>query len=429
MLDIKLLRTDPEAVKAAIARRGDDTSGIDRAVELDANVRAVGTERDDIRSRVNALSKEIGALHRDGKGDEASALQDESKALGEREKSLAVEADELQSALRQQLLQIANMPAPDAPDGLTEDDNIVVRVEGHDPDGYAEHQKVPHWEVGEQLGILDVDRAVKMSGSMFARYRGAGAHLLSALINYGLDRNRDAFEQIRPPTVVKTDTMIGTGHLPKFSDDAYHLERDDLWAIPTAEVPLTSIVAGDVLDESELPMRLMAHTSCYRREAGSAGRDTRGLLRVHEFDKVELYAFCTPDQAQAMHMEILERAENAIRDLGLAHRVLDLACGDISGAGARTYDIEVFAPGADRWLEVSSVSWCTDYQARRANIRYRPEGEKGTQFVHSLNGSGLAVPRVWAGIVETYRQPDGSVKIPEALRPYMGGVTEIPVPA
>lgn len=429
MLDIKLLRTDPDAVKAAIARRGDDTSGIDRAVELDASVRAVGTERDDIRSRVNALSKEIGALHRNGKGDEASALQDESKALGEREKSLAAEADELQAALRQQLLHIANMPAPDAPDGLTEDDNIVVRVEDHDPDGYAEHQKVPHWEVGEQLGILDVDRAVKMSGSMFAMYRGAGAHLLSALINYGLDRNRDAFEQIRPPTVVKTDTMIGTGHLPKFSDDAYHLERDDLWAIPTAEVPLTSMVAGEVLDESELPMRLMAHTSCYRREAGSAGRDTRGLLRVHEFDKVELYAFCTPDQAQAMHMEILERAENAIRDLGLAHRVLDLACGDISGAGARTYDIEVFAPGADRWLEVSSVSWCTDYQARRANIRYRSEGEKGTQFVHSLNGSGLAVPRVWAGIVETYRQPDGSVKIPEALQPYMGGVTEIPVSA
>ena len=415
-------------MKAAIARRGDDPSGIDRAVDLDAKVRAVGTERDDIRSRVNALSKEIGTLHRDGRGDEASALQDESKTLGEREKSLAAEADELHAALRHELLHIANMPAPDAPDGLTEDDNIVVRVEDYDADGYAEHQKVPHWEIGEQLGILDVDRAVRMSGSMFAMYRRAGAHLLSALINYGLDRNRDAFEQVRPPTVVKTDTMIGTGHLPKFADDAYHLERDDLWAIPTAEVPLTSMVAGEVLDEAELPLRLMAHTSCYRREAGSAGRDTRGLLRVHEFDKVELYSFCTEDQAQAMHMEILERAENAIRDLGLAHRVLDLACGDISGAGARTYDIEVFAPGADRWLEVSSVSWCTDYQARRANIRYRPEGEKGTRFVHSLNGSGLAVPRVWAGIVETYRQPDGSVRIPDVLQPYMGGVTEIPVP-
>jgi seryl-tRNA synthetase len=228
---------------------------------------------------------------------------------------------------------------------------------------------------------------------------------------------------------VKTDTMIGTGHLPKFADDAYHLERDDLWAIPTAEVPLTSMVAGEILDEADLPMRLMAHTTCYRREAGSAGRDTRGLLRVHEFDKVELYSFCTPEQAQAMHMELLERAESAIRDLGLAHRVLDLACGDISGAGARTYDIEVFAPGADRWLEVSSVSWCTDYQARRANIRYRPEGEKGTRFVHSLNGSGLAVPRVWAGIVETYRQPDGSIRMPDVLLPYLGGLTEIPGPA
>ena len=429
MLDIKLIRTDPEVVKAAIARRGEDTSGIDRALALDTRVRAVGTERDDIRGRVNALSKEIGALHRDGKGDEAAALQEESKGLGEREKVLAAEAEELQGQLRNTLLNISNMPAPEAPDGLTEADNVVVRVENFAADAYADHQRVPHWEVGEQLGILDVDRAVKMSGSMFAMYRGAGAHLLSALINYGLDRNRDAFEQVRPPTVVKTDTMIGTGHLPKFSDDAYHLERDDLWAIPTAEVPLTSMVAGEVLDEAELPMRLMAHTSCYRREAGSAGRDTRGLLRVHEFDKVELYAFCTPAQAQAMHMEILERAERAIRDLGLAHRILDLACGDISGAGARTYDIEVFAPGADRWLEVSSVSWCTTYQARRANIRYRPEGEKGTQFVHSLNGSGLAVPRVWAGIVETYRQADGSVRIPEVLHPYMGGVTEIPAPA
>ena len=428
MLDIKLFRTDPEAVKAAIARRGDDTSAVDRAGELDSRVRAVGTERDDVRSEINSISKQVGQLHRDGKGDEAAVLQARSKELGEREKVLADEAEDLQAKVRHELLHIANMPAAEAPDGLTEDDNVVVRVENL-PDEYPDHQKVPHWEIGEELGILDVDRAVKMSGSMFAMYRGAGAHLLSALINYGLDRNRDAFEQVRPPTVVKTDTMIGTGHLPKFEDDAYHLERDDLWAIPTAEVPLTSLVAGEVLDEAELPMRLMAHTSCYRREAGSAGRDTRGLLRVHEFDKVELYSFCTPEQAQDMHMEILERAENAIRDLGLAHRILDLACGDISGAGARTYDIEVFAPGADRWLEVSSVSWCTTYQARRANIRFRRDGEKGTEFVHSLNGSGLAVPRVWAGIIETYRQPDGSVKIPEVLHPYMGGVTEIPVPA
>ena len=429
MLDIKLIRNDPEAVKAAVARRGEDASSIDQVVELDSRVRAIGTERDEIRSEVNRISKEVGAMHRDGRGDEAAALQEQSRELGEREKSLSDEADQLLTEVRTALLYVSNMPSPEAPDGLTEDDNVEVRVEDYDPASFADHQKKPHWEIGTELGILDVDRAVRMSGSMFAMYRGYGAQLLSALINYGLDRNRDAFEQVRPPTMVKTETMIGTGHLPKFADDAYHLERDDLWAIPTAEVPLTSMVAGEILDEAELPLRLMAHTSCYRREAGSAGRDTRGLLRVHEFDKVELYAFCTPDQAQDMHMEILERAENSIRDLGLAHRVLDLACGDISGAGARTYDIEVFAPGADRWLEVSSVSWCTDYQARRANVRYRPEGQKGTQFVHSLNGSGLAVPRVWAGIVETYRQADGSIRIPDVLHRYMNGVTVIPGPA
>ena len=428
MLDIKLIRTDPEAVKAGIARRGESTSPIDEAVELDRRLRAIGTERDDVRAEVKTISQTVGRLYKEGRADAAAALQAESRALGEREKALDEEADELADALRSVLLGLSNLPAPEAPDGLTEDDNVEVRVEGYDPGSYADHQRVPHWEVAEELGLLDVDRAVRMSGSMFVMYRGAGARLLRALVSFGLDRNRDAFEEIRPPTVVKTETMIGTGHLPKFADDAYHLERDDLWAIPTAEVPLTSMVAGEILDEADLPLRLMAHTSCFRREAGSAGRDTRGLLRVHEFDKVELYAFCTPEQAADMHMEILSRAEGAIRDLGLAHRVLDLACGDISGAGARTFDIEVFAPGADRWLEVSSVSWCTDYQARRANIRYRPEGEKGTRFVHSLNGSGLAVPRVWAAIVETYRQADGSIRMPDVLVPYLGGMTEIPAP-
>jgi len=429
MLDIKLIRNDPEAVKTAVARRGESVSAIDEVVELDQQTRALGTEADTIRAEIKTISKEVGALHKDGRADEAAALQEKSRALGAEEKVLNERGDALREQIRDLLLNVSNMPSPEAPDGLTEDDNVVVRVEDYEPDSYGEHQRVPHWESAEALGILDVDRAVRMSGSMFVMYRGLGAQLLRALIAYGLDRNRDAFEEVRPPTVVKTETMIGTGHLPKFSDDAYHLERDDLWAIPTAEVPLTSMVAGEILEGDELPMRLMAHTSCFRREAGSAGRDTRGLLRVHEFDKVELYAFCTPEQAPAMHMEILERAENAIRDLGLAHRVLDLACGDISGPGVRTFDIEVFAPGADRWLEVSSVSWCTDYQARRANVRYRPADEKGTRFVHTLNGSGLAVPRVWAAIIETYRQPDGSVCLPEVLHPYLGGVTEIPAPA
>ncbi len=429
MLDIKLIRSDPEAVKSAVARRGEPTSSIDEIVDLDAQLRATSTERDYIRSEIRQTSKQVGALHAQGKADEARDLADHSRSLGAGEKALDERCEQLAAELRTLMLNVSNMPSPDAPDGFTENDNVEVRNSGLDPDAFGDHQKVPHWEIGEQMQILDVDRAVRLSGSMFVMYRGDGARLLRALIAYGLDRNRDGFEEVRPPTLVKSDTMVGSGHLPKFADDAYHIERDDLWAIPTSEVSLTSMFSGEVLKEDELPMRLMAHTSCYRREAGAAGRDTRGLLRVHEFDKVEMYAFCTPEQGHDLHMEILDRAESAIRDLGLVHRVLDLACGDISGAGTRTFDIEVFAPGADRWLEVSSVSWCTDYQSRRANIRYRSEGTKGTRFVHSLNGSALAVPRVWAAIVETYRQPDGSIEMPEALHPHLGGLTRIDAPS
>jgi seryl-tRNA synthetase len=425
MLDIRLLRAEPDVVKAGIARRGDDTSSLDEALALDEQQRRVGREVEDLRAEIKRISKEVGALHQGGRSEEAAALQQRSRDLGATEKELAAEADDLAARVHELLLYVPNLPADDCPDGEGEADNVVVRVEDHDPDSYADHQRVPHWDIGTELGILDVDRAVRMSGAMFVMYRGLGARLVRALVDYGLDRNRDAFEEIRPPTLVKTETMISTGHLPKFEDDAYHLERDDLWAIPTAEVPLTSLLGGEILDEAELPIRLMAHTSCFRREAGSAGRDTRGLLRVHEFDKVELYAFCTPEQAPVLHADILDRAENAIRDLGLAHRILDLCTADIGGASARTFDIEVWAPGADRWLEVSSVSWCRDYQARRANIRYRPTAGTGNQMVHSLNGSGLAVPRVWAAIVETYRQADGSIRIPDVLVPYMGGITEI----
>ena len=319
---------------------------------------------------------------------------------------------------------VGNLPAEDCPDGSGPDDNVVAKAAG-DPDSAGDHQRVPHWEIGADLGLLDTDRAVRMSGAMFVMYRGLGARLVRALIDYGLDRNRDAYEEVRPPTLVRTETMVATGHLPKFADDAYHLERDDLWAIPTAEVPLTSLVRDEILDAADLPMRLMAHTSCFRREAGSAGRDTRGLLRVHEFDKVELYGFCTPEQAPEVHADILARAESAVADLGLTYRVLDLCAGDLGAASARTFDIEVYAPGADRWLEVSSVSWCRDYQARRANIRYRPAPGERPRPIHSLNGSGLAVPRVWAGLVETHRRPDGSIAVPEVLQPYMGGLTEI----
>lgn len=418
MLDIKLIRSDTAAVKTSLARRGDSATVIDDIVELDKLLRATSTKRDEIRAQIRQISNQVGALHAQGSKSQAQELAETSRGLSSEEKALDQKCAQLNSVLHDKLLSVSNLPSSDAPDGFDEQGNVEVRNSGFDYDSFAEHQKVPHWEIGEQLQILDVDRAVRLSGSMFVMYRGGGAQLLRALIAYGLDRNRDAFEEVRPPTLVRSQTMIGSGHLPKFADDAYQIERDDLWAIPTAEVPLTSMFGGEILDEDMLPLRLMAHTSCYRREAGAAGRDTRGLLRVHEFDKVEMYAFCAPEDGEAMHMEILDRAESAISDLGLTYRIIDLACGDISGAGVRTFDIEVFAPGANRWLEVSSVSWCSDYQARRANVRFRKKGGKGTQFVHSLNGSALAVPRVWAAIVETFRQSDGSIKIPEVLHRY-----------
>ena len=425
MIDIRLLRTDPEAVKSAIARRGEDTSGLERVVELDARQRQLAEERDDVRNEVNTISKEVGGLHRDGKAGEAAELQAQSRELGARAEALSADVDGLADEIREILLRVPNIPSDDTPEGLTEADNVLVRHEHWDPDAYGEHQRVPHWEIGEELGLLDVARGTKLSGSMFVMYTGMGATLCRALIQYGLDRNADAYQEMRPPTLVRTETMVSTGHLPKFEEDAYHLERDNLWAIPTAEVPLTSFCRDEVLDEADLPMKLMAHTSCFRREAGSAGRDTRGLLRVHEFDKVELLSYATREQAPEVHADILARAEAAITDLGLSYRVLDLCAGDLGGSSARTFDLEVYAPGADQWLEVSSVSWFSDYQARRANVRYRPTGEKGTRVIDTLNGSGLAVPRVWAGVVETHRQPDGTIAIPEVLQPYMRGATTI----
>jgi seryl-tRNA synthetase len=425
VIDIRLLRSDPEAVKTALTRRGEETSGLDRIIKLDARQRSLASERDDVRNEIKTISKQVGGLHRDGKPDEAIELQAKSRKLGVQEDTLAAEVDELASEIQEILLRVPNLPSDDAPEGLTEANNVVMRHENWDPDAYSDHQRVPHWEIGEQLGILDAERGTKLSGSMFVMYSGMGATLCRALIQYGLDRNADAYREMRPPTLVKTATMVSTGHLPKFEEDAYHLERDDLWAIPTAEVPLTSFCRDEVLDEADLPMKLMAHTSCFRREAGSAGRDTRGLLRVHEFDKVELLSYATRDQAPEVHADILARAEAAITDLGLSYRVLDLCAGDLGGSSARTFDLEVYAPGADQWLEVSSVSWFGDYQARRANVRYRPTDEKGTRIVDTLNGSGLAVPRVWAGVVETHRQPDGTISIPEVLRPYMRGATTI----
>ena len=427
MLDIRRIRADLDDVARGLSRRHDPelVAEVERVAAMDGEAREVETDLNDVRARVNAISKEVGGLRRDGRVAEAEALQAESRALGEREEGLRAQADHLRERIRTALLGLPNVPAADAPDGAGAEDNVELRREGFDPDGYGEHQRVPHWDIGTELGILDLERAVKLSGAMFTMYRGLGATLARGLCQLALDRNADAFEEIRPPTVVLTDTMVSTGHLPKFADDAYHLERDDLWAIPTAEVPLTSLARDEILDEADLPLRLMAYTPCFRREAGSAGRDTRGLLRVHEFDKVEILAYATPEQAAEVHAELLARAEATIAALGLAYRVLDLCTGDLGNSAARTFDIEVYAPGVDQWLEVSSVSWFSDYQARRANVRYRPAEGKGTAVVHTLNGSALAVPRVWAALVETHRQPDGSVALPEVLHPYLRGATAL----
>ncbi|MCY4257274.1 MAG: serine--tRNA ligase [bacterium] len=419
MIDLSRIRSDYEAVRAALARRGIDLSELEQVAVLDGKHRNLTTERDAVRHRVKQLSKQVGQLKRQGLDDQADALAEESREQGEQEKVLSGEVDALAEQVRQLLLRIPNLPSADAPDGAGEADNPVLRVHALKPDSYGPHQRVPHWEFAVEAGWLDMERAAKLSGSMFAMLRGPGAALARALVQYGLDRNADSYEEIRPPSLVSSHVMVSTGQLPKFADDAYCLERDDLWAIPTAEVPLTSLASGEILEEADLPCRLMAHTSCYRREAGSAGRDTRGLLRVHEFDKVEILAYATPEQAPAIHAEILERATAAVAELGLAYRIVDICTGDLGQAHHRSWDVEVYAPGADQWLEASSVSWYSDYQARRANLRFRPTNEKGTKHLHTLNGSALAVPRVWAALVETYRQPDGSVQIPEPLRPYL----------
>jgi seryl-tRNA synthetase len=425
VLDIRRIRSDLDGVKADLARKGIDGSEVEAVAAADARQRQLAARRDELRSQVKALSADVGRLHRDGRADEAEALRDDSRRLGDEEAALAAEVGALSTEVRDRLLAIPNTPHPDVPDGADDRDNPVLRVAGYDPDAYGEHQRVPHWETGAALGILDLERAVKISGSMFTMLRGAGATLSRALCQYALDANADAYEEIRPPTLVTTATLTATGQLPKFADDAYAIPRDDLWAIPTAEAPLTSIAAGEVIPAADLPMRLMAYSPCYRREAGSAGRDTRGLLRVHEFDKVEIFAYATPEQAPAELDAMVARAERLIGGLGLAHRVIEICAGDQGQAHHRSYDLEVYAPGVDQWLEVSSVSWLSDYQARRAAIRYRPDGAKGNELVHTLNGSALAVPRVWAAIVETHRQPDGTVAIPEPLLPYMRGQTVI----
>ena len=426
--------TTPTRSKAALARRGVEAAEVDAVLEADAAWSARLRAAEAMRAEVKELSRQVGQAKKAGDEAQADELSGRSRELGDDERVAAAEAEASWSSARPGCSTCPTSRPTTRRTAWARTTTWKSAAGGRDrkrggPSPHrADHQEVPHWEIGEALQILDMERGARLAGSMFPLYRGAGARLLRALTAFAIDRHAPAYEEVRPPTVVLTETMTSTGHLPKFADDAYHVERDDLWLIPTAEVPLTSLRRGEILEESQLPLRFTAATACYRREAGSAGRDTRGLLRVHEFDKVELFAYTTPEDALEAQADILQRAESMLQELELPYRVLDLCCGDLGGSSARTFDLEVYAPGVDRWLEVSSVSWYRDYQARRANVRFRPAGGGPLQLVHTVNGSALAWPRIWAALVENGRQPDGTVRLPECLAPYVGGELLIKAP-
>lgn len=418
MHDLKLLRDGADVLREGMRRRGKlDTFGplIDRAVALDRERRALLVTIEEKKAERNAASQEVAALKR--AKENADELIARTRALGDEIAELEKRYSDAFGELERLQYDLPNIPLSDVPEG-GEEANAVVRSWG---EPRASDGVVPHWEIGERLGILDLPRGAKVSGSGFVVMRGLGARLVRALMSFMLDLHtrEHGYEEVWVPFLVNRQSMTGTGQLPKFADEAY-LATDDLFLIPTAEVPVTNLYRDDVLDGGTLPMALTAFSPCFRREAGAHGKDTRGLIRVHEFDKVELVRFTTPESSDAEHELLTGQAEAVLQRLGLPYRVVLLAAGDTGFASAKTYDLEVWAPGVEKWLEVSSCSTFTDFQARRANIRYRPARGEKPRLVHTLNGSGLAFPRTIIAILEHYQRPDGTVTVPEALRPYLG---------
>jgi seryl-tRNA synthetase len=423
MLDIKLIREKPDFVRQRLATRGrGDEAHIAEIAALDEQRRKLVVESDNLKAERNKVSKEIGALK--SKGQDAGAQMSAMKQVGERIASLDAEVAGLDEKLQQILLMIPNVPHESVAVGKDGADNPEIRRWGEAPK-FAFPAK-PHWDIGEKLGILDFARATKISGSGFILYKGAGAQLERALINWLLDLHtrEHGYTEVSPPFLINRAAMIGTGQLPKFEEDMYRLRDEDMYLAPTAEVPVANIHREEVLREAELPIRYCAYTPCFRREAGAAGKQTRGMIRVHQFDKVELIKFVKPESSYEELEKLVANAERVLQLLGLHYRVVLLCTGDIGFASAKTYDIEVWAPGQNAYLEVSSCSNCEDFQARRANIRFKGADGKN-RFVHILNGSGTALARLYVALLETYQQADGSVKIPEILSPYMGGLREI----
>ena len=422
MIDIKKLRDDFDATAAALARRGVAKETLQKAKDLDAKRRALVGETEALKAKRNAASKEIGKIAKDG-GDIAAA-KDEMRKVGDRIAEIDRELAEVDHDLRETLLMIPNIPAPEIPTGMDSTANVVVRKVGEWKDPAF---KIPtHIEIGEKLGIFDFPRGVKLTGTGFPIILGQGAKLQRALIQYMLDLHcrEQGYTEMLPPFVVNSDSMTGTGQLPKFAEDLYHCEIDDFWLIPTAEVPVTNFYRDDILSGKDLPVKLTAYTPCFRREAGSAGKMTRGMLRVHQFDKVEMVNFVHPDHSFEQLEVLVKEAEDVLTGLGLHFRVLQLCSGDMGFSAAKCYDLELWAPGEQQWLEVSSCSCFTDYQARRLNCRFKDADGK-TKLVHTLNGSGVALPRLMVALLEQHLNEDGSVTIPEVLRPYMNGAEKL----
>ncbi len=425
MIDIELIRNDIERVREALRKRNDDPALADKVYALDVQRRQMLQEVETLRAERNRVSKEIGQM-KDKEARQARIA--EMRALGEQLAALEEQLREVEAAFEAQQMWLPNIPHESVPVGPDESANVVVRYWGERRDFAAEgFTPLPHWDLGPALDILDFERGVKLAGSRFYILKGAGARLQRATLFWMLDvqTRQNGYTEVYLPFVVKREMLVGAGQLPKFEDNLYHDVEDDLWLLPTAEVAITNLHRDEILSAEQLPLNYVAYTPCFRREKMSAGRDVRGIKRGHQFDKVEMYKFTTPETSFAELEAMVKNAEGLLQMLNIPYRVVELCTGDISFGAAKGYDLEVWAPGQDAWLEVSSCSNVTDFQARRANVRYRPAADAKPRFVHTLNGSGLAMPRLMIAIMENYQQADGAIVIPEVLRPWMGGIEVI----
>lgn len=422
MLDIKNLRANTEEIKAALLKRNNGEYDIDTIINLDKERREILQTVEQLKAKQNQVSKEIPKLKKEGK--DVSSIFAEMKELSNEIKEMDLKVKEIDENIKQKILYIPNIPNEVVPVGNDDQDNIEMRTWG-EPRNFEFDIKA-HWDLGVDLGILDFERAAKITGARFSIFKGKGALLERALINFMLTKHtvEHGYTELMTPLMVNRESMTGTGQLPKFEEDAFKLPSKDYFLVPTAEVPVTNYHRGEILEEADLPVSYTAYTPCFRQEAGSAGRDTRGLIRNHQFDKVEMVKLVHPDKSYEELEKLTNHAEEILKALGLPYRVVTLCSGDLGFSSAKTYDLEVWMPSYGRYVEISSCSNFEDYQGRRANIRFRPEDGK-LQFVHTLNGSGLAVGRTFAAIVENYQRADGSIEIPENLRPFMGGLEEI----